>query len=551
VAAGSLLLATRLLAAEPLVLFDGEVYTVDDRSPRAEAVIAVDGRITYVGTSAEALKRAPPGARRIDLHGQTLLPGLTDSHAHLAGIGNRELSFDLQGTASLAELQRRLAARATQSPPGQWIVGRGWIESRWQPPVFPTKADLDSVVSDRPVVLSRADGHALLANGVALRRAGIDRHTPNPKGGEILKDAAGEPTGMLVDNAMDLVERLVPEPTEAQRMKALEVGAARYTSLGWTQMQNAGTPWQDVDLLCRLYKDGRVKLRVYNAIGGPGPDADRLLREGASIDRCGGRLTVRTIKLYIDGALGSRGAALLEPYSDAPNSRGLLVNDPDVLYPILTQALRRGIQIETHAIGDRGNRIMLDLYEKAFKAVPDEDRLIARPRWRIEHAQILNPADIPRFAQLGIIASMQPSHAIGDFFFAPARLGPDRLEGAYAWKSLLDSGAVVAAGTDAPVEAGDPRVEFYAAVARRSLDGFADANWHLEERVSRQQALRMLTLAPAYAAFQEKDRGSIEVGKQADFTVLSSDIMKVPEAAILDSRVTMTIIAGEPVYTAQ
>jgi predicted amidohydrolase YtcJ len=546
-------------ATPPLVLFNANIYTVDDAHPKAEAVISANGKITYVGTTPEALKRAPRDAQRIDLHGQTVFPGLTDAHAHLLGIGNRELSFDLQGTPSLDELKRRLAARAKQNPTAPWIIGRGWIESRWNPAVFPSRADLDAMVSDRPVVLTRADGHALVANSVALQRAGIDRDTANPAGGEILKDKSGEPTGMLVDNAMDLIRKLVPPATDAERMKALEAGAAKYTSLGWTQLHNAGTPWSETELLCKLYQSGRITLRVYNAINGAGPDsgpeanrsdADRLLQRGASIDGCGGRLTVRTIKLYIDGALGSRGAALLEPYSDSPSSRGLFVNEPDALYPILTQALERGIQVETHAIGDRGNRVMLDLYEKAFNAVPESRRAVAKPRWRIEHAQVISPIDIPRFAKLGVIASMQPSHAIGDLYFAPARLGPDRLKGAYAWKSLLDSGATVVAGSDAPVEIGDPRIEFYAAVARRSLDGHANDDWHLEERVSREQALRMLTLWPAYAAFQEKERGSIEVGKQADFTVLSSDLMRVPEGEIMKARVMLTVIGGQVVYGA-
>jgi predicted amidohydrolase YtcJ len=272
--------------------------------------------------------------------------------------------------------------------------------------------------------------------------------------------------------------------------------------------------------------------------------------EGPSLHRCGDKLSVRGIKLYIDGALGSRGAALLAPYSDSSASRGLLVNTEESLFPILTQALRRGIQIETHAIGDRGNRITLDRYERAFAAVPASQRAVAEPRWRIEHARILSPADIPRFARLGVIASMQPSHAIGDLFFAPGRLGPDRLAGAYAWHSLLDSGAVVAGGTDAPVEKGDPLIEFYAAVSRRSLQGFADANWHLEQRASRVQAPKMLSLSPAYAAFQEQERGSIAPGKLADFTVLSGDIMTLPESQIPGTHVLMTIIGGDVVYAA-
>jgi predicted amidohydrolase YtcJ len=549
-ALASLLLASSALAAPaPLVLHNAVVHTADDARPRAEAVVAVDGRITFVGSSADALRRAPANAERVDLEGQAVFPGFTDAHAHLDAIGFRELEFNLQGLGSLKELQEALRKRATQTKPGDWLTGSGWIESRWTPAVFPTRQDLDAVVADRAVVLRRADGHAVVANSLALRRAGIDRNTAAPPGGAISKGPDGEPNGMLIDDAMALVNRLVPEPTDAEVSKALEVGAARYTRLGWTQLQNAGTVWKQVDLLCQLYQQGKVKLRVYTAIDGPGADAQRLLKEGRSVDRCGAQ-TVRSMKLYIDGALGSRGAALLEPYADAPQSKGLILNEPDTLFPILTEALKQGIQIETHAIGDRGNRIMLDLYERAFAAVPVKERAVAEPRWRIEHAQVINPTDIPRFAKLGVIASMQPSHAIGDLFFAPQRLGRARLEGAYAWKSLLDSGAAVAAGSDAPVEQGDPRIEFYAAVERKSVDGISNEDWHREERVSRAQALKMLTLAPAFAAFQERERGSIEVGKQADFTVMAADLMSIPEAQILETPVVMTVIGGEIVYRA-
>jgi hypothetical protein len=534
---------------EPLLLFNGRIHTGDAAHTTAEAVLAIEGRIALVGTSQEVLAKAPAEARRIDLKGQSVLPGLTDAHAHLAGIGFRELEFDLEGVDSLSALKARLAERAAGAKPGEWISGRGWIESRWTPPVFPAREDLDEVAADYAVILTRADGHALVANSLALERAAIDRDTPDPVGGQILKDpATGEPTGMLIDAAMQLVQRLIPSYTDEQTLKALETGARRSIRLGWTQVQYAGTSWNEVDLLCRLHAEDRLKVRVYVAIDGPGPDADRLLKEGASLDRCGDRVTVRAIKLYIDGALGSRGAALLAPYSDAPHSDGLLVNTPESLLPILTAALRRGIQIQTHAIGDRGNRLMLDLYEKAFAAVPPKERAVAEPRWRIEHAQVLSGPDIGRFAKLGVIASMQPSHAIGDLFFAPQRLGSARLSGAYAWRTLLEAGATIAAGSDAPVEQGDPRIEFYAAVARRSIDGFADANWHLEQRVSRARALRMMTLAPAYAAFQEQERGSIEVGKQADFSIFSTDLMSIPESAILQAEPVMTIIGGEIVY---
>lgn len=532
--------------ATSLVFTGGAIYTADDSRPRAEAVIAENGRITFVGSAAEASDRAPPQARHIDLQGGAMFPGFIDAHAHLLGIGERELTFNLEGTSGIPDLQARLKRRLADKDPGRWITGRGWIESRWTPAVFPTRADLDAVVGDRPVLLERADGHAVVVNSAALKLAGIDRDTSDPRGGQILRDpVTQEPTGMLIDTAVDLVQRLVPPPSAEDRMRALEVGAERSVRVGWTQLQIAGNTLDEVELIRRLCSQGRLKLRLYDAVGGPGPDAARLLESGPSPDKCDGRLVVRAIKLYIDGALGSRGAALLEPYSDAPDSRGLLVNREEDLYPLLVRALRRGIQIQTHAIGDRGNRIALDLYEKAFDAVPISERAVAQPRWRIEHAQIIDPDDIPRFGRLGVIASMQPSHAISDFFFAPQRLGSDRLSGAYAWRTLIESGAIVVGGTDAPVERGEPLIEFYATVVRRSLEGFADENWHREQRLSRDQALRMFTLWPAYAAFQEKEAGSIEVGKRADFTVFATDIMQVPEAEILQSRATMTVIGGE------
>lgn len=535
--------------AGSLLLINGNIYTVDETQPRAEAVVAIDGRISFVGRSADARRIAPADATLIDLHGRTAVPGLTDAHAHLEDIGLRELAFDLEDTSGVADLKSRLQQRVADTKPGEWITGRGWIESRWTPPVFPTRADLDAVAADRPVVLERADGHAVIANSLALKLAGIDRNTANPPGGEILKDAkTGEPTGMLIDNAMTLVEKLVPPLTDAERTRALEVGAERSIRLGWTQLQIAGNSLAEVERLCRLFAQRKIRLRIYDAIDGPGADAEQLIATGARLKPCGDRLTVRAIKLYIDGALGSRGAALLEPYADSPSSSGLLVNREDELLALLTGALRRGIQIETHAIGDRGNRIMLDLYEKALATVPVSERAVAEPRWRIEHAQVLHPADIPRFAKLGVIASMQPSHAISDLFFAPSRLGPERIGGAYAWRSLLDAGAMIAGGSDAPVERGEPMIEFYAAVARRPLEGFADANWHLDQRVSRAEALKMFTMAPAYAAFEEKERGSIKAGKRADFTVLSADIMQIPEAEILKTRAVMTIISGEVVY---
>ncbi len=534
--------------AETLVLTNARVYTANDSAPRAEAVVATDGKIIFVGSAADAKARTPAGARVIDLHGATVLPGFTDAHAHLAGVGFRELTFNLEGTTGIADLRAKLKARAATTAKGAWLVGRGWIESKWSPPAFPTCADLDAAAPDHPVVLGRSDGHALVANSLALQLAHLDRATPNPAGGEILHDAAGEPTGMLIDNAQALVRRLVPAATDEETAHALEVGAAREVTLGWTQVHSAGNSYTEAKLMERLIREGKIKLRISDTISAPTADATRLMDEGATIDEFGGRFTLRGLKLYMDGALGSRGAALLEPYSDSPDRTGLFLTTPEQIYPVLVRALKTGIQIQTHAIGDRGNRTILDLYEKAFAEVPVAQRKVANPRWRVEHAQIISPVDIPRFAKLGVLPSMQASHAIGDLSFAPARLGAARLKGAYAWRSLIDAGSIIPGGSDAPVERGEPMIEFYAAVARKALDGFSNDDWHREERVTRVEALKMFTRWPAYAVFQENERGTIEVGKAADFTVLSADIMEIPEAEILKTTCVMAVIGGEIVF---
>jgi len=325
----------------------------------------------------------------------------------------------------------------------------------------------------------------------------------------------------------------------------------RDIQLGWTQVQDPGGSYAEVALMEKLYGEGKIKLRIYKALSAPGKEADRLFSEGTIAGKYGNRFTVRTLKLYADGSLGSRSAALLQPYSDKPNTSGFLTIKEEELQPILQEALRKGIQIQTHAIGDRGNRFILDQYEKAMNAVPKAEWKIKAPRWRVEHSQIVNPVDIPRFAKLGVIPSMQPSHAIGDLHFAPSRLGMARLAGAYAWQSFIKSGSIVPAGSDAPVERGEPMIEFYAAVARKDLKGFSGEGWHPEEKVTREQALKMFTIWPAYAAFEETLRGSIELGKLADFTILSADIMKIPAAEILKTRCAMTVIGGEIVYEAK
>lgn len=532
-----------------IVFKNGNVYTANDRASKAQAIAVKSDRIVYVGTNAGLQKYIGPNTRVVDLHGNTVLPGFADAHQHLSGVGFREMTLNLEGTSSLEDLLAKLKARVEQAKPGEWVTGRGWIETHWQPSVFPTRWDLDKVSPNNPVILGRADGHGAVANSVAFKIAGIDKTTPNPFGGEISKDKQnGEPNGMLLDAAQGLVRRKVPPTSRADAEQAVVLGAKRDVELGWTQVQDAGGSYEDVEIFKKLYTSGAIKLRIYKAVYGPGPNANRLISEGPIIGDFQNRLTVRTIKVVSDGALGSRGAALLEPYSDASDTSGFLTVKAEELRPMLLEALRKGIQVETHAIGDKANRFILDEYERALNAVPRAERKVTDPRWRVEHAQIVNPIDIPRFVSLGIIPSMQPSHAIGDLFFAPKRLGMERLKGAYAWQSFIKSGVVVPGGSDAPVERGEPMIEFYAAVARKDPKGFSTTGWHPEEAVTRSQALKMFTVWPAYAAFEENLRGSIEVGKLADLTILSADIMTIPELDILKTRCVMTVINGEIVY---
>jgi hypothetical protein len=529
------------------LFINGNVYTVNERQPRAEAVAVKAGKIIFVGSNKDAKAYQGKSTRVIDLRGNTVVPGLTDSHYHLAGVGARELNLNLEGAGSLEEFLARVKQRVDRAKPGEWITGRGWIETFWKPPVFPTRWDLDKITPNNPVYLTRADGHGVVVNSAAIKLAGVNKDTPNPFGGEIMKDKqTGEPNGMFLDRASGLIASHIPRGDDNAEQEIL-VAVKRSVELGWCEIQNAGSSYAEVALLKKLYGEGKIKLRIYESIRGPGADAQRLLTEGPILGAYGDRLTVRHIKVTLDGALGSKGAALLEPYSDY-DTAGFLTQKEEVIVPMLEQALRKGIQVETHAIGDRANRTILDWYEKAMKAVPPEQRRVREPRWRVEHAQIVNPADIPRFAKLGVIPSMQPSHAIGDLHFAPSRLGIKRLDGAYAWQSFIKSGSIIAGGSDAPVERGEPMIEFYAAVARKDQNGYSGEGWHPEQAVSRDQALKMFTLWAAYAAFEEHLKGSIEAGKLADLTVLSADIMRIPEPEILKTRCVMTVIGGEVVY---
>ncbi|WEK58089.1 MAG: amidohydrolase [Candidatus Brevundimonas phytovorans] len=544
------LAAVLMLAAAPsaqaqnLLIRGGAIHTGNEAQPTADVVAVRDGRIAYVGAAAGA--PSAEGLEVVDLKGATLFPGFTDGHAHLDGIGWREMTLNLEGSASVVEAMARLTDWAKRHPEGV-IVGRGWIETHWPEKRFLTAADLDAAAPGRVVLLSRADGHAVAASSLALTAAGIEAATPAPSGGEILKAADGRPTGLLVDAAMALVDPLMPQADATATRAAYRAGFGVYARYGWTGVHFMSAPWKDVPLLEQMARDGEAPLRVYNSVT---PDGARALYASGPRQAVDGRIVTRAVKFYADGALGSRGAALFAPYADQPHTTGLMQTTGAEMVPLYEEALRSGIQLATHAIGDRGNHEVAAWYEQAMREVPRAEWKLADPRWRIEHAQIIRPADYHYFDDLPIIASMQPSHAIGDLHFAAARLGDARLDGAYAWHTLVNRGVIVVGGSDAPVERGDPLIEFYAAVARRDLDGFQGPDWRPDEAVDRATALKMFTLWPAYASFREGELGTIEVGKRADLTAFDIDLMTVPAADIPRGHAVLTVVDGQVVYRA-
>ena len=533
----------------------GPIYTAIDANPTLEAVAVKDGVITYAGAADGSWceDNTSVNHRSVDLKSAAMYPGLTDAHGHLLGIGLREMTLNLEGTKSVTDLKSRLAEVVKNTPEGETIYGRGWIETHWPEKRFPNRYDLDDITTAHPVILERADGHAVVVNSKALELSNITTQTKAPYGGAINRNGKAEPrrgktepSGMLIDNAAKLVEELMPELTDARKAEAYVKGAELYASRGWAGIHSMSVNPDDVAVINKLADDGKIKIRVYNSIDLLDHKNVPSMIKKANKDNA--LITTRAIKLYADGALGSRGAALIEPYSDDKGNSGLMTLKEDQAVSILKAALRNGTQVNIHAIGDRGNRQVLQWYKDAFEAVPKADRANPDPRWRIEHSQIIHVDDIPLFAQYGIIPSMQPSHAIGDLYFAVDRLGKDRLAGGYAWRSLIDSGAVIAGGSDAPVEVGDPRIEFYAATIRKGLDGFSNEAWYPEQKVTPQEALKMFTAWPAYAAFQEDSLGTIAVGNAADFTVFATDMMTADGADILTAEPVMTIVNGEVAF---
>lgn len=533
--------------APDVIFVGGVVHSGVEGADPAGAVSVLAGRIVEVGSEEAIRSKAGSETQIIDLDGAHLYPGFTDSHVHLLGVGERELELNLDSVRSVEELVQTVADASRDLPEGRVLFGRGWIETRWPEARFPNRQDLDRVSEGRPVVLVRADGHALVANTAALSAVGLDLNNPiQPVGGRVDIDSSGVATGMLVDNAMGLVSRLMEKRSGPELEAAYETGGAVLARMGWTGAHNMSVPVEHVALLNSLSESGKLPVRLYNAVDGASAGDFTSDVFGQSRN---GLVITRAVKLYMDGALGSRGALLEEPYSDRSGESGLQLSSKAETIKLLREALKSGVQVAFHAIGDRANTLVLDWMETAFADLQTLPAARRDPRWRIEHAQILSPDDIERFAKLGVVASMQPSHAIGDLHFALSRLGSERLDGAYAWRSLIDAGAIIAGGSDAPVEKGDPRIEFYAAVARRDLTGFSTPEWRPEQAVTRTEALKMFTIWPAYASFRENELGTIEVGKIADFSVFSGDLLTVPEADILTVEPVMTVVGGRIVWS--
>ncbi len=536
-------------APADLIVTNARIYTVDDTRPVVSALAVRGGRVAFVGDTRGALALRGPQTRVVDLEGRTVIPGMVDAHGHVEGLGEALATVDLVGSTSLDEVVARVVARGRGTPAGQWIVGRGWDQNRWGDTRFPTHEKLTAAFPDNPVILTRIDGHAIYVNRKAMELAGVSASTRDPEGGHIERDAAGNPTGVFVDNAMGLVRRVVPAPSHDEIRRNLLAAIAEMHRWGLTGVHDAGEGPDVLAVYEELGKAGQLNARMYVMISGGRQESaalDRLIAAGPRSALYGSTLWIRSIKLYADGALGSRGAALLDPYSDDPKNSGLLVSDPKVIEAVAVKALRAGFQVNTHAIGDRGNRVTLDAYEAALRQVP-----VADHRFRIEHAQILNYADVPRFAQLGVIPSMQASHQTSDMYWAGARLGVHRLPGAYAWRALLNTGVVIPNGSDFPVEYVNPLISFHAAISRQDANDWPPGGWYPEQVMTRDEALKSMTIWPAYAAFQEAELGSLTPGKWADFVVLDQDIMRVPASLVLKTRVLSTWVAGKAVYEAK
>ena len=540
-----------------LVVMNGKVVTVEPGQADARAVAVAGDRIVAVGNEDEIKRYVGTGTQVIDAAGQLVIPGFVEGHGHFTGVGEAQLVLKLATAQTWDDILAMVETAAKSAKPGQWIYGRGWHQEKWKTPPspsvegFPTEASLSRVSPANPVMLTHASGHASFVNALAMKLSGVSRTTKNPEGGEILKDAKGNPTGLLRETASRLIKRGAgePAPTDEERRqrdrRVLELAAKEALSKGITSFQDAGTSFETIDLMKAMADEDKLGIRLWVMVRAGLEQEAQKLAQYRMVDYANGHLTVRAIKRSIDGALGSRGAWLLEPYADKPDSTGLNTTPVEDIRATAQLAMQHGYQLCVHAIGDRANRETLNIFEEAFKANPDKKDV----RWRVEHAQHLNPADIPRFGALGVIASMEGVHCTSDAPYVLARLGPKRAEeGAYVWQKLMKSGAVVSNGTDAPVEDVDPIASYYATVSRKLKDGSV---FYPDQRMSRMEALKSYTLNGAFAAFEESSRGSLKAGKYADMVVLSKDILTIAEDDIPSAQVVYTIVGGKVLYKRQ
>lgn len=562
-----LILFNRVLPQPADTLYvNAVVHTMDSDNTVANSFAVRGDRLAGVGTREELESRF--NARQVvDLGGKAVYPGFIDAHGHVFSLGISKITVNLLGTSSSQEVAERVKQRVESVDPGTWVRGRGWDQNDWKVTRFPDHAVLDRVAPNNPVYLTRVDGHAGWANKVALDLAGVTKDTPDPEGGKIIRDSKGNPTGVFVDDAQGLIMSKLPPLSDEEAAEALQLALNECVKDGITEVHDMGIDSQEFRIYKQFADEGRLLMRIYGMVGGIQSDLwKQFLETGPLVGYGNHHLTVRGLKLYADGALGSRGAALIDPYSDDPTNRGLTVTPQEELEQGVNDALAHGFQVSTHAIGDRGNHIVLDLYEKALRTYPGNDR-----RLRVEHAQVLAPEDIPRFKQLGIIPSMQETHCTSDMYWAEARLGPVRIRGAYAWRSLLETGVVIPGGSDFPVEDPNPLFGIYAGVTRQDQEGHPrnaddvrknfqlsnagvtdtaafDGGWYVGQRLSREEAIRSFTTWAAWAGFEEHEKGSLTPGKLADFVVLSGDIMTMPASEIFKTRVEMTVVGGKVVY---
>lgn len=540
---GAYSMSDESISTADTVFINGKVVTMDEKGSICEAVAVKDGRIIYAGGNGGAEKLISKKTKIYDLEGSLLLPGFIESHGHFYGTGQSLNILDLVGTSSADEIASLVAKKTAAMPEGRWLTGRGWDQNDWKNKDFPNRSILDSAAPKNPVLLRRIDGHAVWVNSAALKLAGITRDTKNPAGGEIIKDTNGNPTGILVDNAINLISNILPPSSEDEIINDLLTAERHCFKLGITTFHDMGISSGILGITKKLYAEGKLKIRLYEMIEADLPGWEMEAAHGPQVNLYDGHLTIRGIKTFADGALGSRGALLLEPYADRGDTRGLQVTSDADLARIAEFCKKHNLQLSVHAIGDSANRKVLDVYEKVIGA--DKNGSL---RWRIEHAQILDSADIPRFAKLGVIPSMQPIHCTSDMPWAPLRLGGKRLAGAYAWRSLLDTGAVIPGGSDTPVENANPILGIYAAITRRDNAGNPREGWQPEQRLSVIEALKMFTSWGAWAAFEEDWKGAIKPGYIADLIVIDKDILKSEPSQIQYAEVIMTFLSGELVY---